>query len=32
MELMCFDPDAAMPEERARKASLFFGDLPIHSL
>jgi type I restriction enzyme R subunit len=22
-----FDPDAATPEERARKASLFFGDL-----
>ena len=22
-----FDPDGAMPQERARKASLFFGDL-----
>ena len=26
-----FDPDAATPEERARKASLFFGDL-LHQL
>lgn len=27
-EVRCgFDPDAVTPEERARKASLFFGDL-----
>src|SRR5712691_4676308 len=26
-----FDPDGATPEERARKASLFFGDL-LHQL